>query len=250
MRVLHVGFGFRPWIVNGLIIYAETLMQAQAAAGDQVGYFFCARQLPLVRRPFLHRWRRDRVDMFELVNSRHVVGRHRGSPDPLRDLEDPATEIVFRRVLERFGPQIVHVHDLGGLPSSLLDIARSCGRPIVMSVHDYEPLCPTVKLVDAYDRICLRPDPGEMCAVCCADAPQDNSEDLESGPPCRGSMAPCAARPVDGPATRRSAPGARCWASGSPETRLKPPPAPAPAGGRRGPPRPTTSGAATSTSSA
>lgn len=179
MRILHVGFGFRPWIVNGLIIYCEDVMDGQARAGHDVGYFFVGRQLPVMRRPFVHRWRRRNVHMFEWVNSTLVVGRHRGSPDPGRDLGHPPTEAAFGRVLRRFGPQIVHVHDLGGLPSSIPGLAQQRGVPAVMTMHDYYSLCPTVKLYDAEDRICLRRHPGEMCAVCCADAPLDNREELE-----------------------------------------------------------------------
>ncbi len=175
MRILHVGFGFRPWIVNGLVIYSEAVMEGQVRAGHSVGYFFPARQLPLLRRPFLHRWRRGGVQMYEWVNSTLVVGRHRGTADPEGELGEPHAEATFRRVLNEFRPDLVHIHDLGGLPSSLLEVTRSAGVATVMTIHDYHPLCPTVKLYDAYDQICLRTDPGEMCAVCCAGAPRDNT---------------------------------------------------------------------------
>lgn len=179
VRVLHVGFGFRPWIVNGLIIYCEDLMDGQVRAGFDVAYFFAGRQVPLLGGPILHRWRRAGVGMYELINSDLVVGRHRGSPFPERDLAHPPTEDAFGRVLQRFKPEVVHIHDLGGLPSSLVGLTRSGGTPVVMTLHDYFSVCPTVKLYDADDRICLRRSPGAMCVVCCADAPTDNREDLE-----------------------------------------------------------------------
>jgi hypothetical protein len=40
-----------------------------------------------------------------------------------------------------------------------------------MSLHDYFPLCPTIKLFDADGRICLRTDPAPECVRCCRDAP-------------------------------------------------------------------------------
>lgn len=179
MRILHVGFGFRPWIVNGLVIYCEELMEAQVRAGHEVGYFFAGRQLPLVRRPFLHRWSRRGVAMFECLNSDLVVGRHRGTPTPARDLTHAPTEATFTRVLRRHRPHIVHIHDLGGMPSSIAAISQSEGVPVVMTLHDYFSVCPTVKLYDADGRICLRRRPGAMCVACCANAPVDNREDLE-----------------------------------------------------------------------
>jgi glycosyltransferase involved in cell wall biosynthesis len=116
--------------------------------------------------------------MYEWVNSSLIVGRHRGTPHPDDDLGHAPAEAAFVEVLHRFAPELLHVHDLGGLPSSILDLACGQRLPTVMTIHDYHPLCPTVKLYDAHDRICLRPDPGAMCAVCCADAPDDNREEL------------------------------------------------------------------------
>jgi glycosyltransferase involved in cell wall biosynthesis len=179
MRILHVGFGFRPWIVNGLIIHTEDLMHAQAGAGHEVGYFCAGRQLPLLRRSFLHEWRRGPVRIFEWMNSGLVVGSHLGSPDPDRDLSDPPSEAAFARVLKEFAPDVVHIQDLGGLPSSLAGLAGDERRSVVMTLHDYLLLCPTVKLYDADQRICDRRRPGQMCVVCCGDAPGDNRAGVE-----------------------------------------------------------------------
>jgi glycosyltransferase involved in cell wall biosynthesis len=178
MRILHVGYGFRPWLVNGLLIYSEAVMEGQARRGHEVAYFFPGRRTPLFRRPFLHSWERGGVRMFEWINSSLIVGRHRGTAHPGDELDHEQSEAAFREVLRRTRPQLVHFHDLGGLPSSTLEIARAEGSASVLTIHDYHLLCPTVKLYDARDQICMRHQPGAMCAVCCADAPDDNSEEL------------------------------------------------------------------------
>lgn len=175
MRVLHVGSGFRPLLTNGLVIYAEELMAGQLARGHTVGYFFPGRHYPLLRRPRLHRWRRDNgVRMFEWLNSPIVIGALRGTLDPEPELAHPGAEEIFRRVLAEFSPDVVHVHDLAGLPSSLVEVARAAGVPITMSLHDYFLLCPVVRLYDVEGRICRRREPGEECARCCSTAPRDN----------------------------------------------------------------------------
>jgi glycosyltransferase involved in cell wall biosynthesis len=178
MRVLHVGVGFSPWLVNGLLLHTEAVMEGQARAGREVAYFFAGRHLPRLRRPLLHRWRRGGVAMFEWMNSPIVVGRDRGTADPDRDLDDPPTEAAFARVLSQFRPDVVHVHDLGGLPSAILTVAEHRGLPVVMTLHDYQALCPTIRLYDADGQNCLRARPGEMCVRCCADAPIDNLGEL------------------------------------------------------------------------
>lgn len=179
LRILHVASGFTPWLVNGLVLYVESLMRAQLAGGHEVHHFLPGRQYPLVRRPRMHRWSRDGVTMHELINSPVVVGRHRGTADPDGELHDADTETAFAGVIRAVAPALVHIHDLGGLPSSLVEIARAAGTPVLMTLHDYFPLCPVVKLYDVDCQVCLRRRPGEQCARCCANAPRDNGEDRE-----------------------------------------------------------------------
>ncbi|HEX2084878.1 MAG TPA: glycosyltransferase [Solirubrobacteraceae bacterium] len=177
MRVLHVGSGFRPWIVNGLVIYAESIMAAQVERGHEVSYFFPGRHYPFLRRPRLRRWRRDGVAMYEWVNSPLVVGRVAGVARPDETLQHAPTEAAFARVLAHARPDVVHVHDLGGLPSSLVEVAGRAGAATVMTIHDYFPLCPTVRLYDVDGHICRRARPGDTCVRCCARAPLDNMEE-------------------------------------------------------------------------
>jgi glycosyltransferase involved in cell wall biosynthesis len=171
MRILHVGWGFRPWRGGGLVSYAEDVMDAQAARGDDVAYFFAGRRYPLVRRPRLHRWRRRGVAMLEVLSSPIPIGLDRGTRRPDLDLEEPATERMFSETVARFRPDVVHLHELLGVPSSVVDVAHRAGVPVVMTLQDYFPLCPTLKLFDADGRVCMRRDPAPECVRCCRDAP-------------------------------------------------------------------------------
>jgi glycosyltransferase involved in cell wall biosynthesis len=174
MRIMHVGWGFRPWRGGGLISYAEDVMDAQAARGDEVAYFFAGRRYPLMRRPRLHRWRRRGVAMMELLSSPVPVGMDRGTRFPDLDLEEPTTERLFAGALRAFRPDVVHVQELLGLPSAVVDVAKRAGTPVVMTLQDYFPLCPTLKLFDADGRVCRRRDPAPECVRCCRDAPVGN----------------------------------------------------------------------------
>ncbi len=176
MRILHTGWGFRPWRTGGLIAYAEDLMQAQAETGHCVGYFCAGRQYPLLRRPRLHRWSRSEVRVFEVLNSPIHVALDMGTSDPLQELDEPHTERLFRQVLAEFRPDLLHLQELFGLPSSLIDIAHEAHVPVIMTLQDYLPLCPTLKLFDTEERVCLRRDPGEQCSLCCAAAPTDSKD--------------------------------------------------------------------------
>lgn len=146
-------------------------MQAQRARGNDVSYFCSGRHYPLVR-PHVRERMSDGVRVCELVNSPVVIGPlDRGTRAPDRDLESPRVERLFREVVEAVRPDIVHVQELGGLASSILEVPRERGVPVCMTLHDYFPLCPTIKLFDADGRVCLRRAPAPQCARCCRDAP-------------------------------------------------------------------------------
>lgn len=172
VRILYVGWGFRPWRSGGLIAYTEDVIRLQAARGHDVAYFFAGRHTRNGRMR-LRRWTRDGASMHELWNSPITVGLGTRRPD--RELTDPAVEAAFVSVLERERPDVVHVQEMLALPSSILELPRRRGIPVVISLEDYQPLCPAIKLFDADGNNCRRIRPGEMCRVCSAWAPSDNS---------------------------------------------------------------------------
>jgi glycosyltransferase involved in cell wall biosynthesis len=176
VRILHVGWGFSPWRPGGLIFYAEDLMATQAARGHSVTYLLSGRHYPVIGGPRVRRWQRGGVAMVEVVNPPIVVGLEQGTRTPERDLEEPYLERIFRRVLQEERPDVVHVQELLGHPSSILEIAREAGVPVVMTLQDYFPLCATVRLFDSDGRVCLRRDVGEDCAARNAAAPADASQ--------------------------------------------------------------------------
>ena len=161
MRVLHVGSGFRPWRRGGLVAYVEDLMAEQVRRAHDVSYLFAGRLYPWVGGPRLRRWTQDRVAMLEVVNS--PLHDHGRQPDA--ELDEPRLERLFAGVLAERRPDVVHVHEVAGLPSSVLEIARRAGVPTVVTLQDYFFLCPTFKLLDAEGRTCLRRDVGEECVA-------------------------------------------------------------------------------------
>jgi glycosyltransferase involved in cell wall biosynthesis len=176
VRILHVGWGFSPWRPGGLIFYAEDLMAAQAARGHEVSYLLSGRHYPGIGGPRLRRWRRDGVSMLEVVNPPIVVGLERGTRAPLRDLDEPRLERVFERVVRELRPDVLHVQELLGFPSSILDIARAAAVPVVMTLQDYFPLCATLRLFDSDGRVCMRREIGADCELRNAEAPPDASQ--------------------------------------------------------------------------
>ncbi|HEU4979337.1 MAG TPA: glycosyltransferase, partial [Solirubrobacteraceae bacterium] len=159
MRLLHLGSGFRPLRLGGLVAYAEDLMAEQTRRGHEVAYLFAGRYRPFRTRPRLRRWRRDGVRMLEILDS--PLYDH-GRQPALEDSE-PQVEEIVARVLDELRPDAVHVQELAGLPFAVLDVIREAGIPHVVTLQDYFPLCSTFRLLDATGRVCLRREIGADC---------------------------------------------------------------------------------------
>ena len=161
MRILHVGSGFRPLRRGGLVAYVEDLIDEQVRRGHDVAYFFSGRYYPFARRARLRRWQTRGTQMFEVVNS--PLYDHGRQPE--LELGEPRVEEMLREVLETVQPDVVHVHELAGLPSSLLDVVRDSGLRCLFTLQDYFPLCSTFKLLDADGNVCLRRQIGVDCVA-------------------------------------------------------------------------------------
>lgn len=160
-RVLHIGSGFRPMRSGGLVAYVEDLMDEQVRSGAEVTYLFTGRYFPWMSGPRLRRWRRRGVRMLEIVSS--PLYDH--GFQPRLELEHAGLEAVVRRALAEAQPDVVHIHELAGFPTSVLDVVRDGGRPTVMTLQDYFPLCPSFKLIDADGGVCLRREVGSDCVA-------------------------------------------------------------------------------------
>ncbi len=165
MNILHIVWGFTPWREGGLIEYADDIMSAQVASGQRVATFFAGRR-DLFGRPRLETWHRNSIIHYEVYNS---VLTHRGLHGTFPaagELSEPYSEKFFLEVLQAFRPHIIHVHELAGLPFSLLDICRSRGIPLVLTLHDYHFLCPALILYNQRNALC-DDRTGLGCVECC-----------------------------------------------------------------------------------
>jgi glycosyl transferase family 4 len=134
LRVLHLGSGFRPLRWGGVVAYVEDLMEEQARRGHELSYFFSGRHFPYVRRPRLRRRRRATGGvLFEVISS--PLYDHGRQPE--LELSEPRIERMLERVIQEVDPDVVHVQELVGLPSSVLDVARRAGVPTIVALHDY-----------------------------------------------------------------------------------------------------------------
>jgi len=176
LKVLHIGYGFLPWRGGGLIEYAEDLMEEQVKNGYEVYYFCSGRHYPFLKKTFLKRWKSYKgFWILEVINSPIY---HGGDGGTWFDLESITIENIFRKVLLEIKPDIVHIQELAGLSSSLIEILKELDIPCIMTLHDYFLLCPTLKLFDYNHSFCEDISFGEKCEKCFSISLSKNRKNL------------------------------------------------------------------------
>ncbi len=165
MRILHVGWGHPPeYLGNGTVAYVQELCEQLALKGHS-NSLLAASPLQVEGEQRFSVCRRSYRD----VEIHAVTNRHAQAEDPrnpLREVGNPESEKVFRRVLDETGPDIVHFHSMTGLCASLMPTARAYGIPAVVSMHDHWLLCPKRVLVDRSGEVCGEAGNGARCAEC------------------------------------------------------------------------------------
>jgi glycosyltransferase involved in cell wall biosynthesis len=155
-------------------------MRAQVADGHEVTYLFSGRHYPFLERSRLKRWHSGGVRMYELIGSPNQSHPELGTREPLRDLDEPAGERAFAVAIRDMRPDVVHIHELAGLPSSLIEHAKAAGVPVVLTLHDYKTVCASVRLLDADGNRCTRLEVGQDCARNCAGSPAGRAHQVEA----------------------------------------------------------------------
>ena len=61
--------------------------------------------------------------MHELLNTPVIPGLEAGTQRPLRELDEPLTEAACKATFDAIRPDVVHVHEVLGLPSAVLERA-------------------------------------------------------------------------------------------------------------------------------
>ncbi|KAA8606127.1 glycosyltransferase [Salipiger aestuarii] len=109
----------------------------------------------------------DRALRFEIVNSGALAPGHHSFGDP-RQVEDPATEAAFFDFLRAKGPfDVVHFNNLEGIPAGVLKLKEHFpDTRVILSLHNYFPVCPQVNLWYQEEENCLDYENGRKCVTC------------------------------------------------------------------------------------
>ncbi len=162
MNVLVVAPHLPPAHVGGVEAYAKSVADHLTAYGHRVE----AAAVEHVRTGTTT----DACEVATDVQSGYPVHRltltlGRGRSFPLL-WDHPATEDWFVGTIERFAPDVVHVHSGYLLGGAALAAARRCRTPAVVTLHDYWFACPRITLLQPGGKLCSGPEGIGKCEWC------------------------------------------------------------------------------------
>lgn len=142
--------------------YCCDLMEAQIVAGNEVAMLYPA-GYALSRHAHIAKRNRGGIISYALY-SQNIVPLVFGTKDPSA-LDCSIDSEVYRRLLDDFAPQVVHIHSIQGIGFSFFEQVNRRGIRCIFSTHDYYPICLKCNFINQAGEVCSGPS-AERCAVC------------------------------------------------------------------------------------
>lgn len=89
-----------------------------------------------------------------------------GKRNAIYEFENKVFEDLWRNILSAFHIDIVHVHHVINASFDIFYVAKEYNLPIMFTAHDFYFACPTVKMLNSDDEICIGKDNPQMCREC------------------------------------------------------------------------------------
>ncbi|MFR2318866.1 MAG: glycosyltransferase [Enterocloster sp.] len=168
MKILHYALGFPPYRSGGLTKLCVDLMVQQAKEGHTVAMLWPG-QMGFVN-PKVAIKNHENVKLngqdilnFEVINPL-PVSFDEGIADVAAFTKNVESE-AYRQLLDKFQPDVIHVHTLMGLHKSFLESAKENKIRLVFTAHDFFPVCPKVTMF-RHGAVCTCVRNCESCGVC------------------------------------------------------------------------------------
>lgn len=172
MRILHYALGFPPYRSGGLTKLCVDLMVQQVIEGHTVAMLWPGQMGFVYHKVAIKKHKNVKLGgkdilSFEVINPL-PVSFDEGIADIAAFTKNVETE-AYRRLLDSFQPDVIHVHTLMGLHKSFLEAAKDKKIRLVFTAHDFFPICPKVTMF-RHGAVCYCVQDCENCGVCNATA--------------------------------------------------------------------------------
>jgi glycosyltransferase involved in cell wall biosynthesis len=158
---------------GGVSVYLKNLMAEMSATPNLDAVFLSSGiSYDLFKRtprwePVRHGPLQDRHRRYEIVNSGVLAPAHHSFGANCQ-ISHSATRKAFFDFVEKTGPyDVIHFHNLEGLPADVLEVKAQWPRTkVLLSMHNYYPMCPQVNLWHKERLACTDYEGGRKCIDC------------------------------------------------------------------------------------
>ena len=134
MRILFVIHTWYPEGRGGSERHARELALALQQKGHQVGVFTRTGRPDLEHYEVVTEWQGP-------ISVSRINNCYWDTPSFEWIYKNERIHAAFERELDEFKPDLVHVHHLSGLSTTLMECMKSRGIPVVMTLHDFWTVC-------------------------------------------------------------------------------------------------------------
>lgn len=163
MYILHVSLGDPDSHQGGLNRYCKELMETQNKCGHKTAVIYPGTFIQS-KYPIVISVNKNKYDIFEAL----PVAITYGIDNPKRYMV-PARGNAYLNFLRKQKPDVIHVHSIQGIHAEFFEAAKELGIPMVLTTHDYYPICRKCILIDQNGKLCDDASV-EKCAICNANA--------------------------------------------------------------------------------
>lgn len=169
MKLLFVVHQFLPRHVTGTEQYVRSLARGLRDRGHDVRVFAFEPQLEGFDGAPTWLERDEEVDGIPVRR----VGLHPDivSNPQLADWSNPLVERLYRRFLDEFEPDLVHVFHLRNIGVGALLESKHAGVPVVVNLMDFWFVCPRFTLLHVDGHLCDGPPDGGLGCLACVAPP-------------------------------------------------------------------------------
>ncbi len=166
MKILLIGDA--PENIGGVCNYTRPLHEKLSSFGHEVHYLFSSggykKNYNYLFVPYLKTYTKsENLFWHEIVNSPNGIINFE---NPILDIESPKIENIFRKLIVKLKPDVIHINEMIGFTSKIINIAKKNKIKVVVTVHEYWWLCLHRVMIDFNKAICGGPNDIKKCAYC------------------------------------------------------------------------------------
>lgn len=164
MKICRIIYAYKPFQLGGADIYAGKISREVENCGHETVIISinpeCANTVSFVGKTKVYRFHPGNVSTI------HRVGKRSSGIQALWtlfDIYNPCSYFAVKSILKREKPDLVHVHTPVDFTLSVFDAVKSCGLPLVYTLHDYLLLCRRIVLLHGNGEVCTPATINSLC---------------------------------------------------------------------------------------